>query len=249
MVLIKYICAPEAVQATLTVRLTTAQPTISLSALTTKKSPVLVFHIHIRCASSTHPSRPITIFTPHTIFDDSHTPEDGHMDNLALGMLGGGLTRTSEPKKRISFGYFMIHRVRQENDTAPDLRDRPSARFLTIPAQETGEEVVVKHTVTSERLFAYADGMTAEDLVVGERYRAGLSEGYVGATWWCWGGLEEELRGKKLHAYARGRRGLRGGDAPDVDEMERQGWVFGENRAQLQFVMEEEGRVEVGIEE
>lgn len=88
--------------------------------------------------------------------------------------------------KRISFGYFKLHRARQENDNASDLRDRPGAAFLTIPAQDSGEEVVARHTVSSARLFAYADGKTAEDLVVGERYRACLNEGYVGASWWRW---------------------------------------------------------------
>ncbi|KAF1967630.1 hypothetical protein BU23DRAFT_559270 [Bimuria novae-zelandiae CBS 107.79] len=107
------------------------------------------------------------------------------MDNLALGMLGPGLTCTTTPGKRISFGYFKIHRARQDNDNAPDLRDRPGAVFLTIPAQDTREEVVVKHTLTAERLFAYAYGKTADDLVVGEKYTASIHEGYVGATWWC----------------------------------------------------------------
>lgn len=243
MVLVKRICAPQDVQATLAVRLTTACPTISISSLKTSDSkPILEFRIHIRCISSKHPTRPITVFTPGTIFDDSHQPEDGHMDNLARGMLGGGLTcATEDGLKRISFGYFKIHRARQENGNAPDLRDRPGAAFLTIPAQETGEEVVVKHSLTSERLFAYADGRNAEDMTVGEQYKAHLSDGYVGATWWRWGGLEE-LKKKKLHAYAKGSAGLWCGEDPDIGGLEKEGWAFGENRTQLVFEVEEAGR-------
>ena len=108
----------------------------------------------------------------------------------------------------------------------------------------------MKHTLTSERLFAYADGRTADDLVVGEKYTAGLDEGYVGATWWCWGALEEELRGKRLHAHSRGRKGLWHVGDDDMLKMRKEGWVFGEHKAQLQFVIEEDARsVEVQIEE
>ncbi|KAF2441557.1 hypothetical protein P171DRAFT_446420 [Karstenula rhodostoma CBS 690.94] len=250
MVLIKKICAPQDVQATLTVRLTTASPTVSLSSLRTSSSePILEFHIYIRCNSSKQPTRPITISTQGTIFDDSHRPEDGHMDNLALGMLGGGLTCATEAGlKRISFGYFKIHRARQDNGNALDLRDRPDAAFLTIPAQDTGDEVVVKHTLTSERLFAYADGRNVDDLLVGERYKAHLSDGYVGATWWRWGGLEDELKNKKLHPSTKKTIGRWGGEESDIGKLEKKGWVFGENRAQLVFEVEEGGgSCEIGI--
>jgi hypothetical protein len=165
------------------------------------------------------------------------------MDSLALGMLGGGLTcATEDGLKRISFGYFKIHHARQDNDNAPDLRDRPGATFLTIPAPETGGEVMVNHSLTSERLFAYADGKNADDLKVGERYKASLSDGYVGAAWWCWGGLEDELEQKKLHAFAKGSVGPWYGDHPEIESLGKKGWIFGENIAQLVFEVEEGGR-------
>ena len=243
MVLIKFKCAPEDVQASINVRITTPKPQLSLSSLKAQVSdPVLEFLIHLRCTSSKQPSRAITIFTPETIFDNSHTPDDGNMDNLARGMLGGGLSSTSNPEKRISFGYFKIHRARQESENAPDLRDRPEAHFLTIPPLGSGREVAVKYTLNAERLFAFADGMSAEDLVVGEKYSVGLNEGYVGATWWCWGGLEGDLRGKRMHAFAKDTIGLWHGEEPDVTAIEKEGWVVGEKRAQLEFVVDEGGR-------
>jgi hypothetical protein len=244
MVLLKRKCAPQDVQATLAVRLTAAWPTLSVSSLETSASePVLEFRVHIRCISSKQPTCPITILTEGTIFDDSHQPEDGHMDNLARGMLGGGLAcATEHGLKRISFGYFKTHRARQDNDNAPDLRDRSDAAFLTIPAAQIGDEVVVKHSLTSERLFAYADGKNANDLEVGERFKVSLSDGYVGATWWCWGSLEDELESKRLHAFAKDTIGLWYGEDPEIEKLEKEGWVFGEINAQLVVKVEEGGR-------
>ncbi|KAK7190911.1 hypothetical protein PSPO01_03074 [Paraphaeosphaeria sporulosa] len=60
------------------------------------------------------------------------------MDNLARGrMLGGSLTCAAEDGlKRISFGYFKIHRAGQENGHGPDLRDRPGATISYHPSPE-----------------------------------------------------------------------------------------------------------------
>ena len=251
MVLIKLKCPPEDLQATMNVRITTNKPQLSLSSLKARGcNPVLEVLVNLRCTSSTQPSRAITIFTPETIFNANHDPDDGNMDNLARGMLGGGLTCTSNPKKRISFGYFKIHRVSQENANAADLRDRPGANFLTVPALDSGKEVTVKYSLTGERIFVFADGMSADDLALGEKYSIGLNDGYVGATWWCWGDLDEELRDKKMHAFAKDTIGLWHGDEPNVSALEDEGWVVGEKRAQLEFITNEgDGSCDVEIVE
>ncbi|KAJ4294310.1 hypothetical protein N0V90_008000 [Kalmusia sp. IMI 367209] len=247
MVLVKWKCAPEDVQATFAVRVTTSRPTISLEALRAlKNDPALEIQVHIRCVYSIQPSRPITIATSGTIFDDSHKPEDGHFDNLALGMLGGGLSCANAAEggaiKRISFGYFKVKRAHQDNDNHPDLRMRPRAEFLTIPAQNTEKEAMITHMVTPERLFAYADGKTPDYLIVGEKYQASLSDGYVGAIWWCWGDLEDDLKERKLHAFAKGVSALYHGDDPDVEGLEKEGWTFGEKLPQLKFEIVEGDR-------
>jgi len=242
MVLFKLQCRPGEEQATIGVRISTICRDLSIKSLKSSSlRPVLEIQIHLRCLSSTQPSRPITISTSGTVFDNAK-PEHGHMDNLAQGRLSGGLVcNQSRGNKVIPFGSFKVHRAHQDGDDAPDLRSRPDFYFLTIPAQESGEEVTVTHTLTSERLFAFAEKMTPNDLAVGETWNISLHEGYLGTTWWCWGSLGDDLKGKKFHAFSKGACFLWSGDGPDQEEVEKEGWVIGDDAAQLRFVVEDGG--------
>ncbi|KAF2198736.1 hypothetical protein GQ43DRAFT_377938 [Delitschia confertaspora ATCC 74209] len=246
MVFMKMHCDPEDEKATIGVRMTTSKPTLSSSDLksTTSTEPVLEIQIHARCLSSVYPSRPITFCTSNSIFD-THKPDFGHMDNLALGMLGPGLVcsdRKSGNPKAISLGFFKVHRARQDGDDALNLYDRPDAHFITVPSQDSGEEVVVTHTLSSERLFAYAEGITPEEVKVGEKYDITLRRGYAGTMWWCWGDLEGCLKGKKLHAYSEGCLPTGYINKPSEAEIEKEGWVTGERTSELIFKIEEDGQ-------
>jgi hypothetical protein len=243
MVLFKLQCRPGDEQATIGVQITTSRPELSLNSL---KHPtpgsVLEIQVSLRCLSSTQPSRAITISTSGSIFENTR-PEHGYMDNLAQGRLGAGLVcnnATGGSKKTISFGYFKVHRARQEGDDAPDLRQRPEFSFITIPAYDTGEKVTVTHSLTSERLFAFADNITPDDLAIGETYCVSLREDYVGTTWWCWGDLQDDLKGKKFHAFSKGTCLTWSGDKPNEEVIEKEGWVIGDDVAQLRFAVEEE---------
>lgn len=244
MVVVKLRCRPEDEKLTIGVRMTTSQPAISLSTLnSTSTEPVLEIQIYLRCLSSVQPSRPTTFCTSGTIFD-INKPEGGHMDTLALGMLGPGLVCSDAQgggRKAISLGYFRVHRARQDNDDAVNLLDRPDITFITVPSQDSGEEATVTHTLSAERLFAYAEKITPEDLKLGERYGLRLQDDYIGAMWWCWGDLEGELKGRKLHSFSEGICLAGSEKKPSEEEIDKEGWVTGGNISQLVFKMEEGG--------
>lgn len=231
---------PEHQQACISVRIHTQQPHLSVATLESSdpSSPILNINITARCTASTQPSQPLTIEVSGLILDATHG------DKLAQGMLGGGLVRVHPPSppKHVSLGFLRMHRARQEGDDATDLRERPGAAFLTVPPYDAAEEVTVTYELSRERLFRYADGLTAEDLSVGERYRLSLHEGHVGCNWWCWGGLD----GKRPHCFEKGVLGeidreVTGREAPSEEEREREGWVIGEDREQLEFAVKEDG--------
>lgn len=81
----------------------------------------------------------------------------------------------------------------------------------------------------------------------GEEYSIGLSEGYVGTMWWCWGDLEGDLRKKKSSGWKKGWDGYnlggvekpRGRDEGD----EEAGWVVRENPEELWVEDRTNGRV------
>lgn len=54
------------------------------------------------------------------------------------------------------------------------------------------------------------------------------------------GGLKDELQNKRLHAFAKGTKHWYG-EVPDMEQLEKDGWVFGEPRSQLLFEIAEEG--------
>jgi hypothetical protein len=238
MVFLRLNCHPGDEKATLGVSMTTSKPTLSLSALQASSStPVLEIQIHIQCFSSVQPDQPLTFCTSGTIFNTAK-PDYGHMDSLALGMFGPGLVCENlhnGKRKIISFGYFRVHRARQDNDNSTDLRERPDYTFITVPAKSSENKVTITYSLTSARLFAYAEDMTPRDLEVGEAYSARLSNGHIGPLWWCWGSLDGELKGKRLHSFSEGFSVTGVGERPSDQEIESGGWVTGKDVSELIF--------------
>jgi hypothetical protein len=165
------------------------------------------------------------------------------MDGLALGKLGPGLVCKKEDgsRKVISMGNFRVHRARQDGDNATNLLERPDTGFVTVPSAESGEELVLTHEISAERLFAYAERIAPEDLEVGERYEMKTSENYLGTMWWCWGGLEGDLKGKKLHSFSEGFCMAGNEERPSDEEVDKEGWVTGEDVSKLVFRFVEGG--------
>lgn len=103
-----------------------------------------------------------------------------------------------------------------------------------MPGKGEGE-LAVTHEISMERLFRYSD-LKREAVKVGEKFVVRMNSKRLGSTegWWSWGSLEGELNGKKFARWERpdeeGEIGnlMPGEKAPDIEGMEREGWVFSE---------------------
>jgi hypothetical protein len=77
----------------------------------------------------------------------------------------------------------------------------------------------------------------------------GMREDCIGTMWWCWGDLEGDLKGKKLHCFSEGFCIAGSEERPSEEEVEKEGWVTGEDVSKLVFGFEEGGNawmIEVG---
>ncbi|KAK7711843.1 hypothetical protein SLS64_005114 [Diaporthe eres] len=223
MVLVKRICPPERRKAIIAVSATPSTPTLSVSESDT--SPPFQLRISLRIAETTRPGHAITIRTDGTVFCPSvrgHEEGENSLDTAARGTIS--LVSTTDPSsRRISLGKFLTHEAHRE-DPPPDMRDQPWAHLLTIPAEGSVE---VTHDLPVSRLFLHEHKLTRDD-VVGETWRLGLNDGYVGTTWWCWGDLEGDLAGKHLSPW---HEGMRVSPKPEVGE----DWVLGLQPMELVF--------------
>ena len=227
MVLLKLRCSPERRKAVIAVTLSTSSPTLSLNAPEDPLNPFQII-IGLRIAESIQPGQAITICTKGTVFQP--TEEGVSLDTLALGTISG-LVSSTNLEKKISFGHFKLHLARRSDSQSPDLRKRDWLHFITIPAEG---QVQITHNLPISRIFRYEDRLSKDDLRSGESYRMRINPGYLGTTWWCWGDLEGNLMDKKLSAWQEGIT-LDRAEKPKPEEIERDGWILGENNAELTF--------------
>jgi hypothetical protein len=75
-------------------------------------------------------------------------------------------------------------------------------------------------------MFQHEKSLKPAD-VVGETWRPMIFDGAIGTGWWCWGGLDGELKDKRLSAW---RQGLGYTPKPTGDE-----WVYGRHPMELVF--------------
>ncbi|KAL8669026.1 MAG: hypothetical protein Q9168_006367 [Polycauliona sp. 1 TL-2023] len=227
MVLLKLKCPPESRKAIVAVTVSTSSHSCSLNAPEDSTAPFqIILALHLE--NSTQPGRPITICTKGTVFAPSHP--DGGLDTLALGTVGP-LISSSDPKQRINLGQFKPHYLKPPGPPSANLKDRDGLHFLTIPADGVVE---VRHDLPISRILRYEDTLTKDDLKVGEKYYFSISPGYLGTSWWCWGDLEDDLKGKKLSAWQAGINFEKAGK-PTEEQIEKEGWVLGANPAELLF--------------
>ncbi|KAL9590708.1 MAG: hypothetical protein Q9203_000504 [Teloschistes exilis] len=132
------------------------------------------------------------------------------------GLPGGSLVRCTTDPDRYGgppeLGYKILHR----GGFARDLRR--DWNFITIPSQESGQEVTVEHRVKVENLQfwkrrddGYRDKVKLEE---GEKWVIGPSEGGLGTFWWRWGDSERDLKEKEFwnDEWYEGRKNDDGGD-------------------------------------
>lgn len=121
-----------------------------------------------------------------------------------------------------------------------------------MPGKGEGE-LAVTHEISLERLFRHSD-LRKDAVKVGEKFAVRMNPKRLGSSegWWTWGGLEGELKGKKFAKWERpGQEGeignlMPGEKMPDVEGMEREGWVFSELFDEL--MLETSGDEEIVVE-
>ncbi|KAL9098023.1 MAG: hypothetical protein Q9163_006231 [Psora crenata] len=209
---------------------TTSTPTISLSA--SPDSSVLLLTVH---AQRTGPE-PITLCTAGGPLDNGqHVSHDGCFKGAFLP-----LTSIDDPTRQIR-----LHFTRPPNygsrSEAINLLERDYLKFETIPGAADGE-LRVTHEITLERLFELSR-LPLQKLKAGEIFKVELnSEKLKGIpSWWVWGALDDELKGKKFAKWERPDEGggisnlMPGERMPDVEGMKREGWVFSELMHELKI--------------
>lgn len=106
-------------------------------------------------------------------------------------------------------------------------------RFETVPPMGQGA-LLIKHELPLDRMFQYSRHVKLADVRPGEKFRMMMNpKRLVWAGWWTFGALEDaELGEKRFAKWERpdedGSIGnlMPGERRPDVEEMEREGWVF-----------------------
>ena len=235
MAILKMKCSPEDRKAIIAVSLMARPSTIHLQSENNDALFQLV--VSLRIIESTRANTPITICRAGTIL-----AHDDGVDILAQGALGAGLVSKSDNARVISLGLLKVHKARMENDDAPNLMDR-NLEFITIPADGTCVEIA--HDISQTRLFVRSD-IKKHDIQSGESFQVQMDSKYVGTMWWCWGDLDGDLEGKRLHAW---QKGINLSDAvrPGDDEIEKQGWILGEDPAELEF-QDQSGWIDIKFE-
>ena len=115
-----------------------------------------------------------------------------------------------------------------------------------MPAAQDGA-LEITHEITLERLFRYSD-LSIGDVKAGEKFVVKMNPRMLGSMnegWWTWGSLGGELKEKKFARWERpdknGEIGnlMPGEDMPDIQKMEREGWVFSEPFEELKIAEDE----------
>jgi len=134
---------------------------------------------------------------------------------LIIGCFGPGFISTHDPRRVISFGVIGPH-YSQADAHKSNLRER-GLRFFTVPG--SGKEVIVTHKQSLDQLFEFP-GLRRGEILPGGMYKFEMSLGRLQPQWSCWGDFEGDLKGKNLHAWAKGGNYL-GDDEPPRKRFKR----------------------------
>ena len=206
--------------------------------------PVFSLTVRAQCTDA----RPVTLCTAGTVLDNGH---HAHHDGAFRGAFIP-LTSISDPKRKIQLHFIGFPNYGSLPNASADLRERDYLRFETVPSKGEGD-LLVTHEISLERLFRNSR-LAKEAVRVGEKFTMRMNPKRLKSPegWWSWGSLEGDLKGKKFAKWERpdkeGEIGnlMPGEKVPDIDWMEREGWVFSELFREL-TVKAKEGE-EVAVE-
>lgn len=252
----------------ITIKLSLAPPqTFSISP--SKASETLQLTASIRQTASPEPSRSITTLKKFTALDDG---TDGAADAFYLKYMKSP-TSLEDPNKVIKmYPYEVRVNVRRPNGDL-DIRKREHFEFISVPSVESGEAVQVQWQLSTMSMLRYGSKPIEEQLAnfnPSERFRI-TTAADLGLSWWTWGSLDDELRGKKFSRWqlpqdrldedvsSRLRDPITFHDVdkldsrscvddeqkPDLERMVEEGWVFSEPQEALnaKCINAEEGAV------
>ena len=205
-----------------------SSPTISLS--NNSSLPPFQLITTARIISSAQPASAITLCTDRSVLDNgNHEQHDGLFRGAFLP-----LQSTTDPKRTIPLAFLGWPNYGSKPDANPNLLERPWTRFETVPPMGQGA-LVITHDLPLERLFRNSHSLRAVDIRPGERFRFRMNPKQLfWAGWWTFGGLGDDgdLRGKR---FAEWECPDEDGDIsnlnlseqmPDVDQMEKEGWLL-----------------------
>lgn len=213
-------------EVTIAVTLSTSSLTFVLSS----DSPSFEIFVHARLVRSTRPGQSITMAIDDTAFEGTDITKG--FNAVAIGAFGPGFISTHDPERVIGFGVFKPH-YSQANVHKLNLRER-GFRFLMVPG--SGEEVAVSHKLCLDQLFKSSGLQNRGELRPGEMFKLKLNPGRLQPQWWCWGDLEGDLKGRNLHAWAKGGSYLSYyEEPPSKEEIEEGGYVLGEDADRIKI--------------
>ena len=147
----------------------------------------------------------------------------------------------TDPARKIQLHFSGFPNYGSQPNAPLNLLERDYLKFETVPAAGEGELSII-HEVTLERLFRYSS-LSIEEVRPGEKFKLEMNKKRLGSIegWWTWGALDGGLRGKKFAKWelpnecGEIKNLMPGEKLPDVQNMEREGWVFSEEFDELRI--------------
>ena len=194
-------------QATIAFSLSADASEIDLSASDEEKP--LYLTVSARIAWSSEPSKPITVCGLRNALDTKSAVDLGAFDMVSQTF----------PDKWISLNLMPDRRPSLSNDWPENLRE--AMDFITIPSQESGQDVKVQHLLPRKMILGdLPTGRRKNDtLETGELCTIQLNDN-IGIGWWQWGDLGGTLKDKKF-AVATAET------EEDTKEAKGDDWVYG----------------------
>ena len=127
-------------------------------------------------------------------------------------------------------------------------------RFETVPPIGKGA-LVIKHDLSLDKLFAHSRDVKRSDVQPGEKYRVGINTKRMFICWWwTFGDINDgDLKEKKFARWVLPNENgeimnlMAGEEWPDIEQMEKDGWVFSQGLDDLE-ITEADERNEVVVE-
>ena len=170
-----------------------------------------------------------------------HTRHDG----LFKGAIQS-LQSTTDPNRLIHIAFAGSPNYATVPSIA-NLRERSWTRFETVPPLGQGA-LIITHDLSLERLFRNTHSLKVTDIQPGERFRIRMTpKRAFRCGWWTFGDMNGgDLKEKKFAEWVLPDEDgdvinlMPGEKRPDIEQMEKDGWVFSQRLDDLEMTEAEE---------